>query len=212
MIRTRAARAALLALAPAVLAGCAAISSLDSASRTLEAYELSAPAGEVAGTRTARTLLVELPTASGGLGTDRIMVKPNPIQVQYLSGARWIEPAPALVQALLVRSIANTGRVGFVSGQASGPIPDFVLLTDLQAFQAEVPPGGQPPVVVVTRIALTLLRDIDQRVVATRVLEQRVPAASADPSDVVRAFDTAMHALLTEATRWSIDVTASGGV
>ena len=55
--------------------------------------------------------------------------------------------APVHVQALLVRSIANSGAVGFVGGDAAGPVPDFVLLTDLQRRSSRA--DGKP-----TRIAV----------------------------------------------------------
>jgi cholesterol transport system auxiliary component len=212
MTPTRTARAALLLLAPA-LSGCAAVTSIQQASRTLDAYELTAPVGAPGLGRADQTLLVEQPTTSGALDTDRILVKPSAIQVQYLSDARWIDPAPELVQTLLVRTIDNTGRVAFVSGQSLGPIPDYVLLGDLRDFQVEVVPGGQPPVEVVVALALTLVRDLDQRVVATRLFRQRVPAASADAPTVVAAFDLAMDAVLAQAAEWSVTTTrATGGV
>jgi cholesterol transport system auxiliary component len=211
MIPTRATRAALFALVPA-LSGCAVVTSLQTASRSLDAYELTAPAAVPGPGRADRTLLVELPTTSGALSTDRILVKPTAVQVQYLSDARWIDPAPELVQALLVRTIDNTGRVAFVSGQSLGPVPDYILLGDLRDFQVEIVPGGEPPVVVVVSLALSLMRDLDQRVIATQVFERRVPAASSEAQTVVAAFDRAMDAVLAEAAAWSVTTAAASGV
>jgi cholesterol transport system auxiliary component len=201
--------ALLLALAP--IAGCSALSSLDSAARSLDTYELSvppAPAGSVATGR--RVMQVSMPTASGGIGTDRIMIRPGALQIAYLSDGRWVDPVPVHVQQLLIRSLAGRGRLGFVGGESSGPLPDYVLLTDIQAFQAEVTPGGAAPVRVDVRMTLTLLRDIDRSVIAAHRFERSVGAGSDDAATVVAAFDVAMRSLLAEATGWILASTGVG--
>ena len=109
------ARAALLlALALALPSGCSAVRSLNSAARPLDAYEL-VPAAIPGASSTGRSVAVEEPAASAAIATDRILVKPNPLAVTYLPGARWIEAAPLHVQSLIIRSLAESGRVGFVA-------------------------------------------------------------------------------------------------
>jgi cholesterol transport system auxiliary component len=212
MTPSRSARAALLALALAAVSGCAAVSSLDSASRSLPTFELNpvpAPAGAASGPGAGRILQVDLPTASGAIATDRIAIKPGPLQVAYLPDGRWVDPAPQHVQSLMVRTLANTGRLGFVGGSTTGPLPDYVLLVDLQAFQAEVAPAGtQPPVTAVIRMSLTVVRDIDRRVVASRRFERRVGTTSDDALNVVSAFNAGMDAMLRDVTSWLIAVDA----
>jgi cholesterol transport system auxiliary component len=112
----------------------------------------------------------------------------------------------------MVRSLAGTGRFGFVAGQSSGPLPDYVLLTDLQAFQAEVAPAGaNPPVEVVVNLTVTVLRDIDRRVVATRSFVRRAGAPDDDALTVVRAFDAAMQPVLAEMVSWTLAVVGGAG-
>jgi cholesterol transport system auxiliary component len=153
---------------------------------------------------------VSMPTASGGIGTDRIMIRPGALQIAYLPDGRWVDPVPVHVQQLLIRSLAGTGRLGFVGGESSGPLPDYVLLTDIQAFQAEVTPGGAAPVRVDVRMTLTLLRDIDRSVIAAHRFERSVSAGSDDAATVVAAFDVAMRSLLAEATGWILASTGVG--
>lgn len=203
-------RAGALSLGLTLLGGCAAISTLNSASQSLPTYDLTnaaVPPSAQPG-RSSRVLLVAAPTASSAINTDRIVIKPNVLQVAYLPDGRWIDAAPVHVQALLVRSIANSGAVGFVGGEAAGPVPDFVLLTDLQTFQAELGPDGKPARISV-RMTLTLVHDIDRRLVASRTFEGSAPLASTDPLQVAVAFDSAMHAILRDATRWTVG--AMGG-
>lgn len=187
-----------------LLGGCQAISTLNDASRSLDSFDLAAaavPPGPEA--RSRRVLLVALPTATGAVATDRIIVKPNPLQVAYLPDSRWIDPAPQHVQSLLIRSIGNSGGVGFVGGDAAGPVPDFVLLSDLQTFDAEIGPDGKPRQVTV-RLNLTLVRDFDRALVASRRFEATVPLASTEPLSVAAAFNSAMAAILRDATRWTV--------
>lgn len=206
-------RTAALPLALALaLPACTAVRSIDSASRSLDTYELQPLAGAPPRARSGRALAVELPTASGALSTERILVKPNPLQVAYLPGARWVDAAPVHVQSLLIRSIANSGRTGFVGQPAGGPLPDYDLLTDLEALQAEVQRSGQPPYEVVVRMTLTLVRDLDGRVVATRRFERRVGAPSSDAPTLVSAFNVAMSGLLGEATSWTVAAMSGAGV
>lgn len=190
----------------AALSGCAAISTLNSASQSLDTFDLSAsvvPPG--APTRSSRVLLVATPTASSAIATDRMVIKPNPLQIKYLPDGRWVDAAPMHVQALLIRSIGNSGGVAFVGGDTAGPLPDYVLLTDLQAFQAEVGPPSQ----VLVRMSLTLVRDIDRRVIASRTFETTVNLGSTDAMPVAAAFNAAMAGLLRQATVWT--VSAMGG-
>lgn len=202
--------ALLLGLAP-LLGGCAALSSLNSAASTLDTYELTAPAPAPRGATGGRVMLVGQPTASAALATDRIMIRPGGLQVAYLADGRWVDQAPVQVQRLLIRALAGTGRVAFVGSEAAGPLPDFVLLSDLEAFQAEVASGGAAPYRVNIRMTLTLLRDVDRGVVASRTFQRTAPAASADAATVVAAFDAAMRGLLAEAADWATAVAAGAG-
>ena len=65
---------------------------------------------------------------------------------------------------------------------------------------------------VVVRLTLTLMRDIDGRVVGTRRFERTVGAASDGAPDVVSAFNVAMSGLLQEATGWIVAAMSGAGV
>ena len=110
----------LLALALA-LPGCGAVRSLNAAASPQDTYELQ-PVAATTGARTGRSLSVEVPSATAAIATDRILIKPGALQVAYLPAVRWVEAAPLHVQSLLIRSVANSGRAGFVGGPTgTGP-------------------------------------------------------------------------------------------
>ena len=193
-------RFACLVLGLAATAGCSALSSIESASKPLDTFELSPlPAGSVAAARSRRSLEVALPTATGALTSDRIVIKPTPLQVQALPNARWVNEATEHVQLLLVRSLAGSGRFALVTSAGSGPTPDYVLLTDLQAFQAEVTPDQ---VTVVIRTTMTLLSDIDGTIISSRSFANTATVPDTTTEIVVTAFDEAMTQQLRDVVDW----------
>jgi cholesterol transport system auxiliary component len=187
-------------LALTALTACSAISSLDSSSQPLNTFELTPlAAGVVAAPTGRRQLEVSAPTATGALTSDRIVVKPSPLQVEYLPDARWVDDTTAHIQLLLVRSLSNSGQFGLVSSAGAGPTPDFVLKTDLQAFQVELAVDGAT---VVIRSNMTLLRDEDGSVVSSRSFANSVPLPDTSAEQVVAAFNAAMTQQMTDMTRW----------
>ena len=170
------------------------------------------PAAIPGASSTGRSVAVEEPAASAAIATDRILVKPNPLAVTYLPGARWIEAAPLHVQSLIIRSLAESGRVGFVRPAATGPLPDFDLFTTIEAFQVEVGETAQPPIRAVVALTLTLVRDLDGQVVASRRFERSAAASADDATAIVSAFNVAMSGILQEAGAWTIAAMAGGGV
>ncbi|WP_108484334.1 ABC-type transport auxiliary lipoprotein family protein [Oceaniglobus ichthyenteri] len=198
LILTR--RAALIGAA-ASLGGCSAVSSLNSAATPLDTFDLRPVPGATTGRRTARTILVARPTTPAAIATDRIVVKPNALAVTYLPESRWADDLPAVLQSLIVRSIAGTGRVGYVGPNEGGPVPDVALLSRVDAFQVE---ATNPGFSVVIDISLTLMRDRDQQVIATRVFRQRATATDDIPSVLIPAFQTVLDGLLPDIANWVV--------
>ncbi len=200
-------RAFLMLAALAGLAGCAAIDAVSTASTPLDTYTLSPlpPAANPAAGRS--HLVVELPTSGGALATDRILIKPTPLQAQYLPGARWSDPAPALVQTLLVASLQNRGGFRLVGRVGAGLMPDHTLMTEVQNFEAELSgPAPATPVVRVT-LRMTVIRESDRAIVATRLFTETAPVASDATLSLVEGFDRAMQSVLAKAIPWVANAT-----
>lgn len=204
----RLARAAALGAGLAALAGCAAVSAISGASTPLDAFSLTPLAGP-GDSRGSRFVVVEVATSSGEIATDRILVKPNRLQAAYLPGARWVEPAPVLVQTLLVQSMQASGAFRLVGRQPAGLFPDNTILTEIRAFQVE-PGPAEGPYRVRVALTLTIVREADGALIATRSFEGGASAPSGAPLDIVAAFDAAMGAALREAVGW-IAGAADGG-
>lgn len=195
-------RAALLSGISA-LGGCSAVSVLNSASQPLATYDLSPAAGAKSGRRTSRTLLIARPEAPASIAADRIMVKPDALSITYLPDARWADELPLVLQFLLIRSIAGTGRIGYVGRGEGGPAPDTALLVRIDAFQVEATPAGAFEAAV--DITLTALNDRDQRVIATRAFARTARAADDRPPSIVAAFQSILDDLLPEMSDWVLE-------
>ncbi len=193
---------------PLLLSGCGALSSLSDASKEMDAYTLSPARGLGQTASGSRHLVVELPTSTGALGTDRILIKPVPFQAQYLPDGRWSEPAPILVQNLLVASFQNIGGFRLVGRTGAGLMPDYTLMTELQEFQAE-PTGAEATgaeatgFVLKVSLLVTLIRESDRSIVASRRIAATSTVASDKTVDLVAGLDRALQTVLAEVVLWT---------
>jgi cholesterol transport system auxiliary component len=193
-----------LTLSLSLLSGCGALSSLSKAGDELDAYTLTAATTAEPPVGGRRHLIVELPTSAGALATDRILIKPQPYQAQYLPDGRWSEPAPALVQTLLVASFQNLGGFALVGRTGNGLNPDYTLMTEIQDFHAQ-PVASQPGTFEVkVSLMLTLIRESDRRVVASHRVDARESLSSDDTQALVASFDRVVQVVLRDAVRWTV--------
>jgi len=197
-------RRALPLVAALILGGCAAITSITDATTPLQAYELRAPseAPAVRGSLR-RDLVIETPTAGGALDTDRILIRPDPFQAAYLPRARWIDTAPVMLQNLMLRSFEDAGALRYVGRRPIGGTADYLLLSEVTDFQAELAPDGET---VTTRLRLTarLVREADATILGSRTIATTAPAASSQARDVVAGLDAATREALRELTTWAL--------
>ena len=196
-------RSLALTLGLAALSGCSALSALSDATTPLDVYELRAPDN----LPTARSSLplqvtVELPTTSGALQTDRIMIRPDALQAQYLPDVRWSEETPVMLQTLMVRSLENTNALGYVARRPLGAGGDIAIMTELTDFQAEVT-SEDGPVTIVLRMTSRLVRERDISIRASRSFTARAEAPTSDVADVAAAFEAASDALLRDFATWA---------
>ncbi|MFP7569979.1 ABC-type transport auxiliary lipoprotein family protein [Marivita sp. S2033] len=207
----RFARASLAVGALAVVTGCSALSAFSDAATPLDVYEIPAPSGISPTTRgaVARDVIVELPTTSGALETDRIMIRPNPLQAQYLPEVRWSEPVPVMVQTLMLRAIESTGAVRYVGRQPLGVSGDYAIVTEVMDFHAEQIAGGDGAMVEV-RLLSRLVRERDARIVSSRTFSAEALSGSTDTLPLVEAFSAASDQVFTEVAQW-IRTSVAGG-
>lgn len=146
-------------------------------------------------------LAIEEPVPTGGLGTDRIAVRPSPLELRYFAKVRWAERVPRMVQTLLIQSFQDSGTFPAVTRQPIGLHRGHSLRTELRAFEVEKFAKGQAPLV---HIAITgqLVALPREEIVATKTWEARRVARGSEMVAVVGAFDEAMDAVVAEMLAW----------
>ncbi|MFK7869241.1 MAG: ABC-type transport auxiliary lipoprotein family protein [Roseobacter sp.] len=189
------------------LMGCTGLSTLTSAAEPTDLYLLTPKSTfDPNLPRLQQQIVVAEPTATAAVSNDRIAVQPTPLEVSFLPGARWVDRAPLIVQALLIESYENTGKVDAVGRTAIGLQADYIIVTDVREFQAELPDNGLPDALLEAHVRLNIKvvnADTD-RIIASRSIEKFETATSDDPEDIVFAFDVALGRVLKEAVEWSV--------
>jgi cholesterol transport system auxiliary component len=142
-------------------------------------------------------LVVELPTAAAEIDSSRIALTHNPFTIEYYAKGAWTDNAPGMIQSLLVESFERTGKIVAVGPESAGLRPDFILKTDLRAFQADYR-GSDPSPTVVVRMSAKLVAMPQRKIVRAINSEKKVRASSPKFDDVLNAFDDAMGHVLRE--------------
>lgn len=196
-------RIVLFAMLAALLSGCGAITAIGEATTPLDAYELRAPVEgpQAQGRPLERDLIVEIPSASGALDTDRIMIRPHPLQAQYLPRSRWSDSTPVMLQTLMLRSIENSNALRYVGRRPLAGSGDFALISELTDFQAELDEETDTAVIRM-RLNARIVRESDASIVASRAFTSSASAPSLETLDLVGSFNDAAEPLLTDLTGW----------
>lgn len=184
------------------LSGCGALSVL-SGGPNRDVFELRPPAmtATQCGRGQVGQLVVEPPKARGTLDTERIMIRPSPLQTQFLPDAQWGDTVPVTLQRLLVQSLGSFNVFSHVGRVPLGLSGDFALLSEIEDFNAEV--DGRAAVVRMT-VDARMVREMDASVVSRRRFAVSVPAASTKTADLIPAFDAAGQQLTAEMVEWSL--------
>ena len=147
-------------------------------------------------------LSVEVPTATAGLNSARIALRPTPTSLEYFAGARWVDVVPVMIQNLLLESLDNTGRIDVLGREVVGVRADLALLTHVREFQAEYDTPGAP--VVRVRLQARLIRLPRRISVAATSEEFTVRANNTSLPAIVDAFDEAFGKALKRIVEWTV--------
>src|SRR5215469_16909828 len=120
-------------------------------------------------------LVVELPTAAAGIDSSRIALSHNPFTLEYYAKAAWTDNAPGMIQTLLVESFERTGKIVAVGPESAGLRPDYILKTDLRAFEADYR-GTDPIPTAVVRMNAKLVAMPQRRIIGATTSQKILKA------------------------------------
>jgi cholesterol transport system auxiliary component len=148
------------------------------------------------------SLVVARPDVSPAIDTTRIAVVRGGLEIEYYADARWVDRPGAMLQPLLVQSFRNSGAIAVVADDRATFRPDFVLNTDLVAFQAMQQDGQAPAVRVV--IAANLMQLPRRNVVGATEIGRTVEAQAGDLIAITEAFDDALGKVVKRVVEWTV--------
>jgi cholesterol transport system auxiliary component len=163
---------------------------LESSNEAPEVYRLAGAELANRGEPLPVALAVAPPRAASSLDTDRIAVVQPDSRFEYFSGVRWAEPAPQMLQQMVVRALAADGRFTTVVAAPSRVPADLALDLELRRFEAVFAADGQSPFVRV-EIQVTLIDARNSRRLSSFVVSTKTPASANRRSAMFEAFERA---------------------
>ncbi|MDH3663456.1 MAG: ABC-type transport auxiliary lipoprotein family protein [Alphaproteobacteria bacterium] len=148
-------------------------------------------------------LAVDVPTATAGLNTARIALKPTLTQFDYYAGARWVDVVPVMTQNLLLESFDNSQKIDVLGRGAYGLRADFGLLVNIREFQAEYDDQDASPEVRVRFQARMVAMPRRTHIASTSVVGLAT-AESRKLDDIIDAFDQAFGRAAKDLVDWTI--------
>jgi cholesterol transport system auxiliary component len=147
------------------------------------------------------SLMVERPNAVRSIDTPRI-ARISGVDVEYYAGASWIDRPPVMIEPLIIQSFRSSGAIGVVVDRRANIGPDFLLQTDLTAFEATETASGPPDVHVA--MSATLIRMPRRNVVGTTQIARTVTAQATNLESIALAFDDALGKVLKSLVEWTL--------
>jgi cholesterol transport system auxiliary component len=147
------------------------------------------------------SLMVERPNALRSIDSQRI-ARTSGVEIEYYGGATWIDRPPVMIEPLIIQSFRSSGAIDVVVDRRADIRPDFLLQTDLTAFEAMETAAGPPDVRVA--MSATLIRMPRREVVGTTQMAQTVTAQATDLESIALAFDQALGEVLKRLVEWTL--------
>jgi cholesterol transport system auxiliary component len=177
-----------------VLGGCAG-----GGDSNFQTFELLAPQEFTDARRARGSIAIALPTTIRVIDSERVIIQPNPGEVNYLSGARWSDRVPRLVQTRIMQAFENSGRVRAVAREGDSLRTDFKLDTEIREFGVFVSPQKQ----ALVELSVKLVNTQTNRVVAAEVFSARADTDAVDGASATAAINSAFGKAMIELVRWT---------
>ena len=187
-------RTAVLFAATVLCAGCVG-SALESKRTEPQVFKLTAHETPNAGAALPQALAVGRPRAPVSLDTERVAITGPASRFDYYSGIRWAEPAPLMLQHLLVQALADDGRFATVVAAPSRVPSEYLLEIELRQFEA-VSDGGHAAPVVHVEMQVTLVDAQRGTRLGSFTATASVAADSESRAAVMAAFDAATQQVI----------------
>jgi cholesterol transport system auxiliary component len=171
-------------------------------------YRLSSPAPAEWLTADGAMIEINVPNAPRGLSSDNIAVLTAERHLAYMGQAKWIAPAPRVVQNLIIDSFNAADGQLVPARPSDGVRAQYELQLDLREFEASYDQGNGNAPTVRVRIAARLVSSETHGFIGTRVFSAQARASADRQQAIVDAFNRAAGDAAREMANWSIATVA----
>lgn len=164
-------------------------------------FNLSAIPSTQATQHSSLQVIVDMPTTSVFLDTQRVAVVPAPQQIDYFANMEWAERLQLVVQESVTYSLQNLNLFRAVTRQNDGIIPDRQLKIDIRRFQVNLGERAMAEAEYYVQLINVVSRDE----IARRTFTASVPMATESTptaEDVAAALDQANKKIIGEMAEW----------
>lgn len=145
----------------------------------------------------ARSIVVAEPVGLQPFEADRIIVREPGGGLSFLGGGQWSDRLPRLIQARIIQSLENSGRLRSVSRPGDKIVSQYQLISEIRAFDIAAGSGE-----AVVDLSVKLIAEASGTVVSAKVFQARVPVAKVEPGSAAVGLDAAMGIVLADIVRW----------
>ena len=169
-------------------------------------YRLSSPTPASWTSSDGAMIEINIPNAPRGLSSDSIAILTSDRHLAYMGQAKWISPAPRIVQNLIIDSF-NAAEGQLVPARPSdGVRAQYELQLDLREFEASYDQGAGSAPMVNVRIAARLVSAETNGFIGTRVFTAQARASADRQQAVVDAFNRAAGDAARNMANWSSEM------
>jgi cholesterol transport system auxiliary component len=143
------------------------------------------------------SLSVRRPETDPARDSANVFVRTTDGRLQVHPVARWVAPAPDLMQTTLVRYLRDAQALEAVDAAIGG---ERELAIDLRRFELAESAGGELELAIAMDVRL--LAAGNARVVARRVFRRETPLSEDGAGRIVDAAESALSGLLRELAAW----------
>lgn len=166
-------------------------------------YRLSSPAPRAWTGESWTVVEVVPPQAPRGLAGDEIAIQLADQHIAYMAGARWISPAPRIVQNLIVDTFNATNSRLAPALPEDGVRAEYELRLDLREFEAVYDNGDANAPLIRVRLGARLVATNGRRFVGSNVFVGEVRASANRVGAIIAAFDQAATGVSAELADWT---------
>jgi len=169
-------------------------------------YRLSSPTPVEWSGRERMFVEINTPLAPRGLAGDEIALLMDGRHLAYMASAKWIAPAPRIVQNLVIDTFNATSASLAPARPEDGVRADYELRLDLREFEAAYDQGaGRAPMIHVSLTARMIATD-GRRLIGTQVFSSQMRASANREGAIIDAFDGASRIAIRDLADWTIEV------